>query len=209
MPVSVEAEDDAALQGGGRVVEVNDRPLGSVQRLIGAANEILAALGEHLDRDVLGNEVALNDLAHEVEVGLGRRGKAHLNLLEAHLHEVGKHDVLALEVHRVDQGLVAVAQVHAAPARGLGQSPVGPGAVRQLHGHRRAVLAQRPWGSAVGDLTSYSSFRLHCQRKTKMPPHHAGAGRAGLAPYSSSSLWMLVTTPLYLAVPRCPEPTAH
>ena len=67
-----------------------------MQRLIGASNEILAALGKHLNGDVLGNEVALDDLSHEVKVGLGRRGKADLDLLETHLHQVKEHDVLAL-----------------------------------------------------------------------------------------------------------------
>jgi hypothetical protein len=54
-----------------------------VQRLIGASNEILATLREHLNGDVLGDEIAFDDLSHEVEVGLGRRGKADLDLLES------------------------------------------------------------------------------------------------------------------------------
>ena len=88
-----------------------------MRRLVGAADQVLAALGEHLDGHVVGNEVVLDDVADEVEVGLGRRGETHLDLLEPHRDQLDEHGVLALQIHRVDQGLVAVAQVHAAPAR--------------------------------------------------------------------------------------------
>ena len=68
--VLVEAEHDAALQRRGRVVEVDDRLLGASQRLVGALDQLLAGLGEHLDDDVVGDQVLLDELPHEVEVGL-------------------------------------------------------------------------------------------------------------------------------------------
>ena len=53
-----------------------------------------------------------------------------------------EHAALASGVHRVDERLVAVAEVDRAPARRLRELAVGPGAVRQLERHERAVLLE-------------------------------------------------------------------
>src|SRR5690606_13425349 len=80
-------------------------------------------------------------LAAEIEVGLRGRRKADLDLLEAHLHQGAEHAPLALGAHRLDQRLVAVAQVDGAPDRGTGDDGVRPGPVRQLDGREGLVLA--------------------------------------------------------------------
>ena len=130
--VHVQAEHDPPLQRGRRVVEVDDRLLGPDQGLVGAGDEVLARLGEHLDGDVVGDAVGLDQGADEVEVRLARRGEADLDLLVAEPDEQVEHPHLALDVHRVDERLVAVAQVDRAPARGGLDALVGPGPVRQL-----------------------------------------------------------------------------
>ena len=114
---AVFAEHHLALQFGGGVVEMHDDVLGSRAGLEGAADQVLARLDQDLDGDILGDHVVLDDLSHEVEVRLRRRGEADLDLLVAHLHEQVEHAALALGAHRVDQRLVAVAQVHGAPLR--------------------------------------------------------------------------------------------
>jgi hypothetical protein len=63
---------------------VHDRPRRALHALVGALDQLLAALHEHLDGDVVGDAVLLDQLAHEVEVGLAGRGEADLDLLEAH-----------------------------------------------------------------------------------------------------------------------------
>ena len=50
-----------------------------------AVDQLVARLGEHLDRHVVGYLILLYELPAEVEVRLGRRWKADLDLLEAHL----------------------------------------------------------------------------------------------------------------------------
>ena len=112
----VETEHDVALQRIGRVVEVDDRPGGAGQTLVRALDQLLAALDEHLDVDVVGDQVVVDQLPDEVEVRLARRREADLDLLEAHLDEFLEHPQLANRVHRVDQRLVAVAEVDRAPA---------------------------------------------------------------------------------------------
>jgi hypothetical protein len=59
--VLVQPEDDAALQRRGRVVEVDDRRWRR-ERLEGALDQVLARLGQHLDRDVVGDQVLLDQL---------------------------------------------------------------------------------------------------------------------------------------------------
>jgi hypothetical protein len=59
-------------------------------------------------------------VANEVEIGLAGAGETNLNLLKSHQNQLGKHCVLAVHVHGIDQRLVAVAQVDAAPARRAG-----------------------------------------------------------------------------------------
>src|SRR5579875_2132869 len=75
-----------------------------------------------------------------------------LDLLEADLEEDVEERHLAVGVHRVDERLVAVTEVDAAPARRLRERAVGPGAIRQaqrkgrpvaLEGHRRDAAVPR------------------------------------------------------------------
>ncbi len=97
---------------------MDDRLLGAAQRLEGALDQLVAGLGQHLDGDVVGDQVVLDELADEVEVGLAGGREADLDLLVAHPDQQLEHPPLAVGRHRVDQRLVAVAQVDRAPARG-------------------------------------------------------------------------------------------
>ena len=130
--VAVQAEDHPALEGGGRVVEVHDGPLRAAQRLERPLDQVLPALGEHLDGDVVRDHVVFDELPDEVEVGLAGRREADLDLLVAHLDQQLEHPTLALGRHRVDKCLVAVAEIHGAPPGGGLDGAGGPGAVRQL-----------------------------------------------------------------------------
>jgi hypothetical protein len=49
---------------------VNNRLLCADQRLIGALNQVLARLSQHLNRDVVGNQILVNQRAHKIEIGL-------------------------------------------------------------------------------------------------------------------------------------------
>ena len=128
----------------------------------GASDQMLTGLHQHLDGHVVGNEVVFDNVPHEIKIGLGGRGETHLNLFVTHAHQQFKHAALALGAHRIDQGLVAVAQVHRTPLRCGINHLVWPGTVGQLdflhlnlkrlvalHGHRGVALFI-PRGLAVG-----------------------------------------------------------
>src|SRR4030095_1614069 len=94
----VEAKHHAALEDGGGVVEVHDGAPGALQALVGPLDQLGTTLGQDLDGDIVRHEVFLDEDAYEVEVRLGGRGKAHLDLLEADGHEGLEHAPLALRV---------------------------------------------------------------------------------------------------------------
>ena len=90
-----------------------------------------------------GDQLVLDERAHEVEVGLRRRREADLDLLEAELEEQVEEPLLPRRVHRVDERLVPVAQVGRAPDRRPVEHDVRPGAIGQVDGVVRAVLVER------------------------------------------------------------------
>ena len=113
---------------------MRDRPPHPHQALEGALDEMIAGLGEDLDGDVLGDEIVFDEHAHEVEVGLRGRGETDLDLLESHSHQDLEHAQLALAIHRVDERLVSVPQIDAAPCRSAGDGTGGPLAIGQVDG---------------------------------------------------------------------------
>src|SRR3954452_12356803 len=109
------------------------------ERLTGSLDQLLPRLGQDLHGDVVGDEVLLDETADEVEVGLAGRREADLDLLVAEGDEQLEHPSLAFTIHRVDERLVAVAQVDAAPLWGRGDDLGRPRAVRQVDRLERAV----------------------------------------------------------------------
>jgi len=181
-PFAVESEHHPALQFGGRVVEVNDRRLGAGQRFVGALDEFGASLGQHLDRDIVGNGSLGDDLPDEVEVGLARRWEAHLDLLESHRYQEFEESPLAGRVHRVDERLVAIPQVHRAPDRGRSDDLIRPGALPEADGLERAIPVEwhraRLLASGRPDAGHGSSF-VRWLLQMKKPPDTGGRKRLG------------------------------
>ena len=108
-----------ALCNADRVIEVDNRARCALARVECLTDDVLAALGEHLHGNVLGNHVVVNQRAEELIFRLARRREADLDLLKADLQ---KHFVVFkffFKAHRDDKALVAVAHIHAAPDRRL------------------------------------------------------------------------------------------
>ena len=96
-------------------------------------------------------------------VWLGAR-EADLDLLVAHRHQQLEHLELAGGRHRVDQRLVAVAQVGGQPARRLLDLLGRPGAVGHVDGHERRVAGERHRARAllVGGVAQVGHEFLGC-----------------------------------------------
>jgi len=61
---------------------MNDRAWRARNRIEGTVDEIGPRLREDLNRHIRGNRVRVDELAHEVEIGLRCRRKADLDLFE-------------------------------------------------------------------------------------------------------------------------------
>src|SRR3954452_1181289 len=136
-------ENDAALKLRRRVVEVDDGAWCALEALESPLDELFPALRQHLDPDVSGDQVLFNELADEIEIRLRGRRKADLDFLETDPEQHVPEPPLALGIHGIDERLIAVAQVDAAPERRLYDALICPGAVLQLQGQERLVLAVR------------------------------------------------------------------
>ena len=109
------AKGDATLQGRGRIVKVDDDARKALDRFEGAANEMLASLNKDLNGDALGNAVLRDKGAQKVEFGVGGRGKADLDLLEADGDEKVEKLQLFFDGHGDREGLISITEVDAAP----------------------------------------------------------------------------------------------
>ena len=107
---------------------MEDHMLGPVDGLKGLADQMLPGLDQYLNGHVVGDMPPLDEGADELIFRLGGGGEAHLDLLDADVHQRVEQLQLLLHVHGIDQSLIAVPQVHGAPDGGRFQLPVGPGA---------------------------------------------------------------------------------
>src|SRR5699024_5361616 len=81
------------------VVQVDVRVVNADQRLHGTFDEVFARLRQHRDRDVFGDEVVFDQMAHKREIGFAGRRESDLDLLVTHLTEKLKHLHLAYRRH--------------------------------------------------------------------------------------------------------------
>ena len=156
----VEAEHDTPLHRRSRVIQMHDGALCAAQGFESAADQRFARLGQHLHRHIIGNQFLLDELAHEIEIGLGRGGKSDLDFLEPGFQQQHEHAQLALRIHGFDQRLVAVAQIDAAPDRRTGDDLARPGAVGQGDRGKRTVFLRRVWVHVVYSRNLMSHNRL-------------------------------------------------
>src|SRR5690606_11593233 len=95
-------------------------------RFDGAADQVFARLRQHNNGDVVRDTVFVDELPYEIEVGLRSRRKADLDFLEADFHQLLKEAQFALNAHRFDQGLIAIAQIRTHPDRRMGDALTRP-----------------------------------------------------------------------------------
>ena len=112
----IHVEHDAPLQFRGGVVEVEDGIGCAVECLDRARDQLRPGLAEHLHGDLGRHHVALDDVPDEIEVRLRRGGESHLDLHEADFEQQLVKAQFLVHVHRIDQRLVAIAQIDAAPS---------------------------------------------------------------------------------------------
>ena len=121
MPSSSSPSTTLRITGAVALYRCTMARLAPLQRLEGAADQRLARLRQHLDRHVVGHRSSSMSLRTKSKSVCDAEGKPTSISLKPIAHQRLEHAQLALRVHRLDQRLVAVAQVDAAAraARGV------------------------------------------------------------------------------------------
>ena len=109
------AEHLFTLRHGRGIIQVHDRVFGAVERLEGLGDDMLARLGEHLNGDVVGNEVLLDEGTAELVFRLACGGEPDLDFLEPNFTQELEKFKFFLQAHRNHECLIAVAKIHATP----------------------------------------------------------------------------------------------
>lgn len=119
---------------------MEDHVLGALNGLKGLFDKVLPGLHQHLDGHVVGDVPAVDKGAEELILRLRGGGEAHLDFLDPDVYQSVEQLQLFCHAHGIDEGLVAVAQVHRAPHRRGGDALIRPGAVGQGNGLKGDVL---------------------------------------------------------------------
>jgi len=122
---------------------MDDGSLRAGERFDGALNQILTRLHEHLEPHVGRCAIFLDQPAIERKLGVRCGRETNFNFLEAAFHERLEQLKFLADVHGHGKRLVAVAQIHAAPARRTGEDTVGPLPVGQADRRERTVFFRR------------------------------------------------------------------
>ncbi len=116
---------------------MDDRRLRAFQRLESPRDQFGTALNQHLQVHFVRHIAMLDGPAAEVEIRLRSGRKADFDFRKTHIDQQAEHALLAVVAHRVDQRLIAVAQVDRAPDRRLFDASGRPGAVIELRNRER------------------------------------------------------------------------
>ena len=139
--LAIQPKDLLALHGRSGVVDVHYRPTGALQGLKGLLDQLLARLNQHLNGHIFRNPVIVYEFANKVVVMAGSGGKTHFNFLETHLDQLIPEQGFLLGRHGLDQSLVAIAQVDAAPQGRPVDKLVWPAAISFSNRLESLVLA--------------------------------------------------------------------
>ena len=157
--VAGHAEHDFAPCGAHRIVKMHDRRMRARQAGEAGADQILAALRQDLDQDIFRHPPGLHQTRDEIEFGSARTGETDLDLFHTDFDQKIEKAGLLMRIHRIDDGLIAIAQIGAEPAGRGGDGARGPLPVGQRnlrkgrifgarvaeHGHRETRCLRWVW----------------------------------------------------------------
>src|SRR5688572_11711425 len=130
---------------------MEDCGLRTAHRLDATRDQLLAALAEDLDCDIIGDAVLVDQAAAEIELDLGGAGETDFDFLETDADQHLEILEFFFHAHGLGEGLVAIAEIDTAPNGSLGQSAVRPLTVGQINGRKRTVSRN---GSFLHDRNS-------------------------------------------------------
>ena len=105
--------------GRGGIVDMHDGVFCTLQRFKGPRDQVFPGLGQYLNVHVIGHQILFDQGTAKVEIDLAGRWEAHLDFLEAQLHQHLEEGAFLSHGHGLDQRLVTVTQVHRRPQGGF------------------------------------------------------------------------------------------
>ncbi len=78
---------------------------------------LFPALCQHLDANILRYHLPVHKLAQKIIFDLARRRKSYFDLTKAQLNQMLEHLNFFMHYHRINQRLVSIPKIHAAPYR--------------------------------------------------------------------------------------------
>ena len=105
---------------------MHNRLLAAFNGFKGTVDQFFPALGQYLYPHIIRDQSAFDQLTQKIVFNLAGSRKAYFDLLKAKLDQILKHLDLFLHDHRINQCLVSVTKVYAAPDRCPGDLLVWP-----------------------------------------------------------------------------------
>ncbi len=106
------------LHGSG-IIQMNHRMGSPLHGFEGFADNMFPGLGQYLDGHILRYHIPLDQSPDKLIFRIRGGRKAHLYLFKTDVHKQPEKIQFIFQRHRVDQRLIAIPQVHAAPHRRL------------------------------------------------------------------------------------------
>ena len=91
----------------------------SFHRLERSLNNMFTGLGKHLDRYIIRDHVLLDQGAQELILRLGCGWETNLDHFKSYIYEQLEKFQFLIQAHGLDQRLIAIPEIHAAPDRRL------------------------------------------------------------------------------------------
>ena len=89
----------------------------ALESLKGLSDDMLPALSQNLNGNVVGNHIIFDKSTQKCVFRLARRREANLNFLKAELYQKLEEIKLLFKAHRYDKRLIAVSQIDRTPNR--------------------------------------------------------------------------------------------
>ena len=98
-----------------RIVEVNNCTRSALASIEGLANDMLAALSQHLHGHIIGDHIVIDQRAEKLKLGFACRRESNLDFLKSNRQKNLVIFKLFFKAHGNHKALVAVAHIHRAP----------------------------------------------------------------------------------------------
>ena len=122
---------------------MDDSALRAHKALDGPFDKMLTGRGQNLNGHVIRDQATVDNLPDKIKIRVRRTRETDLDFLEAHLYQRLEQPVLARAVHRINQRLITIPQINAAPDRSLIDDLRGPCPVWQIDTGIGAVFFNR------------------------------------------------------------------